>query len=586
MRFSKVVASLFALGLMLEGASALAQGLGGGRGGGGPGQGGPTQTAPTRNKSVGPRSGGNPEDDDQGPSASARPGGEPTVQVPTDPLNVPEGIKTTIGTDDSTTPPPPEGQSRRSFFPYYQNVKGDYRLRLIPPLYLEHTRGLDPVTGADTPNTDTQRLTGLLFYQRRSPTWDGDVLFPAFWRVRDRENKVLVIGPFAHREAPYEHDNWLAPLYFEGKRKDGGYFHSLPLLTTSHWGEKSAFTLVGPYFRDRSMRDVDMGVAPFWFHGDNGDLDGGRKTYTLVPPALLFHREREYDESSLTVVGPVIAESNPKRNIFDVAPFFFSIRGKPETGGVREAHYTLFPFFHYGTSPEKNMLVLPGYIRRVTTTADTMITPFYSYATTRTGATKLQVAGPLVPIFYKNTDKDVGYSALGVFPFYYGSSSPKGRTFWTPLYASVESYNVTRTQWIFPNMTYTRETNGWEADFHPLVYMGREKDASHSVIAPFFWDFADSKGRTTIGFPFYWRFASNQDGTVTQVAGNTLYREHRVSGGTDWEFHLLPVFSYGENPSGYWWKVFFGLAGYEHSNESRTMQVFWAPIQLSGQAPP
>ena len=582
-----LVGSAAALAITLAASFALAQGgrIGGGGGGGGPGQGGPTQTAPVRNKSVGPQRGGGPDEEDQGPSASARPGGEPTVIVPQDPLAVPEGIKTTIGTDEGAVPAQPEGVNNRKFFPYYENRKGDYRFRLIPPLYLEHTRGLDPVTGADTPNTDMQRLTGLLFYQRRSPTWDSDVLFPVVWRVHDRENRVVVVGPFAHREAPSEHDNWLAPFYFEGRRKDGGYFHSPVLLTTSHWGEKSAFTLIGPYFRDRALRDVDMGVAPFWFHGDNNDLDGGRKSYTLIPPLLTYHRDREYDESSLTIVGPVISESNPKRSIFDVAPFFFSIKGKPESGGVRESHITLFPFFHYGTSPEKNMLVLPGLIRRVTPTSDTLITPFYSFATTRSNATQLVVAGPILPVYYRNKDKDVGFDALGIFPFYYGSSSPKGKTLWTPLYASVENYNVTRTQWIFPNMTYTRETNGWEADFHPLVYMGRDKDSQHTVVAPVFWDFANSKGRTTIGFPVYWRFADTTAGTVTQVAGNTLYREHRVSGGTDWEFHVLPIFSYGENPSGYWWKVFFGLTGYEHSNDSKRLMLFWTPIQLAGQSP-
>lgn len=573
----------FAFAAMLVASSASAQ-LGGGAGGGGK-QGGPTQSRPTKNNRVGPQRGSSPDDEDPsqgGPSASARPSGEPTVQIPTDPLNVPEGVEKTIGTDDSTLPPPPEGESHRSWFPYYENRKGDYRLRMVPPVYLEHTRGLDPQTGAATPQTDTERLSALLFYQRRSANIDADVLFPIVWRVRDHETKTLVLGPYAHRESPTEHDNWLAPLYFEGKRKDGGYFHSLPLLTTSHWGEKSAFTLVGPYFRDRSLRDVDMGVVPFWFHGDNNDLDGGRKRYTIIPPALYFHRDREYDESSLTVIGPVISESNPKRDIFDVAPFFFSIHGKPETGGVKEAHYTLFPFFHYGTSPEKNLLVVPGYLRRVTPTADTLITPFYSHATTRNNATSLTVAGPILPIYYRSIDKDVGYDGLGIFPFYFGSSSPKGRTFLTPLYGKVESYNVSKTQWIFPNITYTRDTDGWETDFHPIIYMGRDKTSSHTVVAPVFWDFASPKGRTTIGFPLYWRFANNDDGTITQVAGNTLYREKRVSGGSDWQFHLLPLFSYGENPTGYWWKVLFGLAGYEKAADRKTIDALWLPIQIAG----
>jgi hypothetical protein len=572
--------SLALVGLLLP-ATAMAQVRPPGGGGAG-GQGGPTQTRPTRNKPVGPQRGpGGDDEDQQGPSPSARPGGEPTAQAPQDPLAIPEGVKSRIGTDYDGDPPGAEGKLHRRFFPLYEERRGDYQLRLVPPLYLEHTRGLDPATGRDTPNTDRESLTGLLFYQRRSPKTDADILFPAFWRVRDRQNHVLVLGPLAHREAPAEHDNWLAPLFFEGSRSDGGYFHSPALLTTSHWGPKGAFTLVGPYFRNRTLRDVDWGIAPFVFHGDNGDLDGARKTYTLIPPALYFHRERELDESQLTVIGPVISESNAKRSIFDVAPFFFSIKGKPESGGVRESHLTLFPFFHYGTSPEKNLLVVPGYLRRVTPTTDTLITPFFSHATTRNKATSLTVAGPIVPIYYRSTDIDVGFDGLGIFPFYYGSSSPRGRTLLTPLFGRFESYNISRTYWLFPNVTYTRDLGGWETDIHPLVYLGRDKSSSHAVFAPVFWDFANPKGRTTIGFPLYWRFADSVDGTVTQVAANTLYRERRVSGGTDWQFHLLPLFSYGQSPSGYWWNVLFGLAGYDRDAGTSKIKAFWVPITVS-----
>jgi len=510
--------------------------------------------------------------------------------MPQDPLAVPEALQARIGTDFDGDPPSPEGKLQRSFFPspliWYQERKGDYRLRLTPPLYLEHTRGLDPATGRSTDKTDRESLAALLFYQRRSPNIDADILFPAFWRVRERKNHVLVLGPLAHREAPHEHDNWIAPILFEGKRKDGGYFHSLPLLTTSHWGEKSAFTLVGPYFRDRTLRDVDWGVFPFVFHGDNGDLDGARKKYTLIPPALYFHRDRELDESSLTVVGPVISETNAKRSIFDIAPLFFSIKGRPEASGVREAHYTLFPLFHYGRSPERNMFIVPGYLRRVTPTADTMITPFFSHATTRNNATSLTIAGPLLPVYYRSTDTDVGYKALGIFPFYYGSSSPKGRSLLTPLFGRVENYNVSRTYWIFPNITYTRDVGGWETDIHPIVYLGRDKDSSHTVLAPFFWDFASNKGRTTIGFPLYWRFADSQDGTVTQVAANTLYRERRVPGGTDWQFHLLPLFSYGQSPTGHWWNLLFGLAGYDTDAGTSKIKAFWLPITVSSPPAP
>lgn len=547
-------------------------------------QSGPTQSSPTRNKNVGPQRGGG-DDEPQGPSPSSRPMAEPTLQAPADPLAIPEGVEGRIGTDWDGRPPSPEGKTETSYFPLFSQRRGDYRLRLIPPLYLEHTRGLDPDTGARTPQTDTESLTALLFYQRRSPTKDRDVLFPLAWRWRDDDNHVLVLGPLAHREAPSEHDNWVAPLFFEGSRKDGGYFHAPLLLTSTHKNAKGAFTLVGPYFRDRSEKDVDLGVAPFYFHGDNGDLEGARKTYTLIPPFLYFHKDHEIDESQLTVVGPVISRSNPKRSILDVAPLFFSINGRPDTGGVKEFHYTLFPFFHYGRSPEQSLFIIPGYLRRVTKSVDTLITPLFTHSTTRNNSTSLTMVGPVFPLYYRKTDIDVGYSAFGLFPFYYGSHSPKHTTFAIPLFARSEEYNVSRTFWFFPNVVYDRSITGWEVDVHPIVYVGREKKDTHTVLAPIFWDFASPKGRTTIGFPLYWRFADTADGSVTQIAANTLYREKKAVGGTDWQFHLLPLFSYGQSPQGSWSNLLFGLLGYDHDGPVTKVKFLWIPITVSDRRP-
>lgn len=577
---ARIVALLAMLVVVLASGNALAQG--------GPGKpGGPTQSSPTRNKSVGPQRGQNPDDNPQGTSPSSRPTEEPTAIAPADPLAIPEGVGDKIGTDHDGRPPSPVGEVDRSFYGvYYGERRGDYRLRLVPPLYLEHTRGLDPKTGATTPQTDTESLSALVFYHRRSPNMDADVLFPLAWRVRERQNKVLVLGPLAHREAPGEHDNWVAPLFFQGHRQDGGYFHSPLLLTTSHWASKGAFTLAGPYFRDRTGTDVDWGIAPFYFHGDNGDQDGARKTYSLAPPLLYFHREREVDESQLTVVGPVISMSNPKRSVFDVAPLLFTIHGRPETGGVSEFHYTLFPFFHYGRDPERSLFVLPGYLRRVTRTSDTMITPLFTHATTRNKATSLTMVGPLLPIYYRAIDKDIGSSAFGIFPFYYGSHSPTGQTFATPLYARTENYNVSRQHWIFPTITFGTDTKGWDLNVHPIVYLGRSDKSSHAVLAPFFWDFASPKGRTTIGFPIYWRFSDTADDSVTQVALNTLYRQKRVPGGLDWQFHILPILSYGQSPTGSWANLVFGLLGYDHDGPTTKIKALWLPIKVSGPSDP
>lgn len=515
---------------------------------------------------------------------------EPVIAPPQDPLAIPPETRERIGTDWDGRPAPPEGSLRHtSWLPYYEERRGDYRFRMIPPLFLEHTRGLPDPTRAlygEPKSEDTEGLYGLLYYRRRSLKLDMDVLFPAFWHVRDGDSDVTVAGPLVHREAPAEHDNWLAPVYFEGARgKDGGYFHSPLLLTTSHWNAGGAFTLVGPYFRDRAGSDVDWGVFPLFAAGDNGSTDGNRRTFTLVPPLLLYSNYRELEGSTLTVAGPLIWKSTPKRDVFDVAPLFFHIKGKPQSGGVTEEHTTLLPFFHYGRDPDKSLFVIPGYYRRVTRTADTMITPLLSHAEARGGATSLTAVGPVLPIVWDYSDRDLGVHAWAVAPLFYTSGSPTGRDWLTPLVGRFESYGVSRTWWVFPTFTATSDTKGWGTALHPVVYVGRSEQSSHTVLAPLFWDFASPKGRTTIGLPVYWRFAEGQDDSVVQIAGNTLYLQKRVAGGHDWSFHLLPLFSYGESPGGYFWNVLFGLAGYTRDGAQATVRALWIPFEVGAGAP-
>ncbi|HEX8796022.1 MAG TPA: hypothetical protein VF765_33965 [Polyangiaceae bacterium] len=522
-----------------------------------------------------------PEEEEELHNAYQR-ASEPEIAPPSDPLAMDPEQRAQIGSSYAEGPASPEGTVHSGFrFPYWEERRGDYRLRL-GPLMLEHTRGLtDPsqqLYGIPK-HEDTEGLYGLLYYRRRSLQLDMDVLFPAFWHVRDRENQVYVFGPLVHREAPQENDNWLAPIFFAGKRKEGGgYFHSLPLLTTSHWSQEGAFTLVGPFFYDRTQRDVDYGLAPLFFHGDNGSVDGNRRTYTLIPELLFYHSWHEVTSADTTIVGPVITQSDEKRSVFDIAPLFFHISGKPETGGVAESHTTLFPLFHWGDSPDEHLRIFPGFLYRRTPDAYTLLTPFFSNAQTRNGATSLTAVGPILPLYWNYRDNDLGVRAQAFAPFYYYSDSPAGHDWLTPLVGHFDSYGLSSTWWVAPTFTFNTNTHGWEDDLHPLIYIGRSDEASHTVVAPVFWDFANPKGRTTIGFPIYWRFAEGQNESVVQVAANTLYLQKHVAGGNDWSFHLLPVFSYGEDPTGYFWNFLFGLAGYSRHGASNQTRVFWIPF--------
>ena len=510
---------------------------------------------------------------------------EPTAPVPTDPLAVSPTLAATIGTDYQGLPKP-EGPSRWRFYGLFEHRKGDYRFRTLPPLVFEETRGLlDPLHPELGQNPDRQGLYGLLYYQRRSQKMSADILFPFFWHVRDEQSHLTALGPFVHQDSPTGHDNWLAPLFFEGnhtsKEGNSGYTVVPPLLTASVWSPSSAFTSsMLLYFRTRSGSDVDAGVVPFYFHGDNGNVDGARRTYTLIPPLVFYHSWNELEQTSFTVAGPVIASSSPFRDVFDVVPFVFHIQGKPESGGIREAHTTLFPFFHYGHTPDTTLVASPLFFYRRSEDTRTVITPLYSQAITRNGAAKLEIAGPLVPLWVSYRDKDVAQHTWAIVPIVYRNTSRTRDDFLTPLFGRFENIGISRTYWAFPTITATFDQHGYETDIHPLVYVGRSDQSRHTVLAPIYWDFSDPDKRLTVGFPLYWRFADHKNDAVVEIAGPTLYTQKRMEGGTGWSFRVLPFFSYGESPTGYFWDVLLGLAGYEKTATAKYVKALWLPIKV------
>ncbi len=524
---------------------------------------------------------------------AASPRGEPTAPVVADPLAMSPEMREKIGSDFEARPSTPEGTTKRQFYGlYYQERRGDYRLRmLIPPLYFEQTRGLlDPAHPELGQNPDREGLYGLFYYQRRSQHRSADILFPIFWHLREDDSSLTALGPFVHQESATGHDNWLAPLFFSGNHKakeggDEGYLVIPPLLTFSSWKPESALTISSLYFRTRTGSDVDAGVIPFYFHGDNGNKDGARRTYSLIPPLLFYHSRQEIENATTTVVGPVISTSNNFRDVFDVAPFFFHIVGKPETGGIRESHTTLVPFFHYGHTDDYKLIASPLFLYRRSTDTRTVITPLYSQAMTRSGSAKLEMAGPVVPLWLSYTDKDVDQHTWAILPFLYRNTSHTRNDMLTPLFARFENVGVSRTFWAFPTITASFDSHGYETDVHPIIYVGRNDQSKHTVVAPVYWDFSDSEKRATVGFPLYWRFADHKDDSVVEVVANTLYTQKRTAEGMNWSFRVLPFFSYGESPSGYFWDVLLGLIGYEKTAQAKYLKALYFPIKVGGADP-
>ena len=494
---------------------------------------------------------------------------EPTL--PQNPLEIPPSLKDRIGTSFSRDLEVGRGATtERDFYGlYYREKSGSYQFQtVIPPLWAERKM----------PN-DRASIFGF-YYNRRSKDHDADVLFPFFWKLRDESTHTTIAFPFLHREregtkdAPARHDNWLFPLYFEGASADGsGYFHVPPLLAYNAHTAKGGLNIVGPMFckwksgpacDPRTADAIDMGLAPFYFYGKDENSE-----YEVIPPLLHYFRYNEQGDRSTNVWGPVLLQHSPEADVVDVFPFFWRSAGK------NEAHTTLFPLFHYGYKGTSNLLITPLF---VSATGEKGEKTFASvlYARYR-GRTELDM---VTPFYWRYRDPDIGLDRTLVFPFYYGSTSPRSRDVVAfPFYGRFQRAGVSDTTWVTPLFRHVGDVTGWETDIFPFFYTGRKNESSHTVIAPFFWDFNSPHSRTTIAAPFYFRFAD--DNTISQLAFNTYYREKKVAGGTDWEFHFFPVFSYGQSPTGHWWNVLYGLAGYTQEGTMSKARALYIPIKLS-----
>lgn len=501
------------------------------------------------------------------------PGSEPAL--PDHPLELKAPLLEQIGSDvdpDWLERGRAPEVTRRFYGPYYQEQSGKYRLRIGFPVWAERVQ--PSIEDAEVP--DRASLYGF-YYNRRSNERADDVLFPVFWDLKNRltGDHTTILGPLVHREAPDEHDNWLFPLYFTGKRRHGGYTLIPPLLTYTHADEEGGFNLIGPMYCSyrggpscdtRTAQDIHFGLAPFYFFGQNA-----QRKYELIPPLIHYYEYNDRNLSWTNVWGPYYRHHTTKRDTLHLFPLYYSLWSE------HERHTTLFPFFHHGYNDLENSFlhVNPLFVLgRGAKGESTFVT--WGYARYR-GRTELDV---ITPFYWHYRDPDVGVDQKLLFPFLYSRTSPRESSqVFFPFWAHLERFGVSETTWITPLFRHSHNLRGFSTSIYPFFHVGRDAASTHTVIAPFYWDFADAKSRSTIAFPFYWRFSDEKE--VNQLVGNVYYSESKVYGGKDWQIHIFPLFSYGETPDGHWWNLLYGLAGYTRRGTMSQVRTLWIPITTS-----
>ncbi len=265
--------------------------------------------------------------------------------------------------------------------------------------------------------------------------------------------------------------------------------------------------------------------------------------------------------------GPFIWDHSRESDAFDVAPFYWHSWGK------NEDHTTVFPLFHYGYKGASKLLVTPLFLA---STGDNGESNFASWIFARyRGRTELDM---WTPLYWQYRDPDIGLDRKLLFPFFYKNTSPRQSDLVLfPFFAHFNKPAIRETTYVTPLFHHTTDLTGWETDLYPLFYFGRENRSTHLIAAPVLWDFASPKSRTTVVLPAYFRVAD--ENSISQLALNTYYHERKVRGGREWEMHVFPFFSYGESPTGHWWNVLYGLAGYTREGTKSKLRAAFIPFE-------
>ena len=151
-----------------------------------------------------------------------------------------------------------------------------------------------------------------------------------------------------------------------------------------------------------------------------------------------------------------------------------------------------------------------------------------------------------------------------------------------PFWAHSERYGVSETTLITPFFQHTTDLRGWATNIHPLLYVGRERDQHAHGVRAHSLGFRRAEVARDRRLS---RLLALRDGDRGLAARRQrlLPRGQALTGGSDWEIHVFPAFTYGETPDGHWWNILYGLAGYTRRGNLVKVRAAWIPISLSGE---
>ena len=438
----------------------------------------------------------------------------------------------------------------------------------------------------------------------REAAESADVVFPLFWWWRDRPQTwhTWVAGPVFHHEDPDSHDFGIVPLVFSGRHADR-YYHILPELLTVGWGSADEDLLFAGalFYRWRLRDDEHWGVFPFlWVH------NSPQEEYTFVPPVFwrwrnpeidrtlhivtLFYHQQDRDQSFWGFGGLIHHNEGTGFHSTTIPPLLFHWSEEVATEDHAGSFRLSTPLFLYMNERGTETLVSWAYQRYRGATELDAVVPFFLHTFDPRDHSQTTMATPLIWNW-----SDPGRNNWAIVPFLlhlddYGRS----RLWLTPVAGQFTNHEThDETTWVLPTIQVSRWHDGDAVNIHPLFYYESVPSHRHAVVMPLWWDFeqfdttvpAGQPRRTTnryqVALPFWVNVQEGNTDTELVLTNYYRHREWPNEGRWEWEIHVSGLFDYGvRSENEHWWRVLYGLVGFEHRSDHDRLWLFWMPIDF------
>jgi hypothetical protein len=508
---------------------------------------------------------------------------------------------------------------------YLREEPGSSEL-VIPPIY--HREGAEPF---DVVFPFFWWYRGELHHTWiAGPVWHHDApdghdfgIAPLVMTGRHRESYYHIVPPLLTVAFGDEDEDYMSA---------AALFYRFRIRESENWG-------VFPFLWVRnSPTEEYQFIPPLVFRWRNPERN---RTITIVPPVYLHE---DPGETFWGIAGLLHHDSGPGFHSTTIPPLLFHFSEEAATDDLPASMRLGTPLFLYMNERGAETFVTYLYqYYRGATQLDAVL-PLFLWTRDPRDHSEVLMASPLV-WHWSNPGADNWLA----FPLWLHLDDRGRSTTWiTPFVGSHTNHEThDETTWVLPTIQVSRWHDGDAVNVHPVWYYEDVPSHRFTVLAPFWWDFEqfddatrasrepaatraaaaaaaegeDEEGRVatvdevleeedddagggaprddgfglptqrhtryTVAFPIYYRIVEAE--SETQVLLTTYFRrrEWLHEGRWEYEFHGSGLFDFGERSDGeHWWRVLYGLVGFEHRLDHDRLWLFYIPIDFGHPLPP